>query len=312
MTTFPPVPGLDGLITLSRREGVDIRPTLLRVLTDLYVQAPSHTADEEQQFIALTSRLIDEVDDATRTAVRARLSVYPRTPLAIMDKLTAAPRMPPAAPWTIPQATHDEAGSVQEAPTLSMQPHEASELNEMFFRAGASERLQILRSLDEAPLKAAPRIDARHAARAVEALEQMALEADLIGFTAALAEVLILPARMAQRIVEDQGGEPLACAMKAIDMPGEAFQRVLLFLDPELGASVTRVYTLARLYDSLSERMSLVMLAAWRSTSLAGRAKHRPMLYDDERQRARTTAAQPRSTVQPASAPLSSRKPTRG
>ncbi|MGO4713906.1 DUF2336 domain-containing protein [Bradyrhizobium sp. 2TAF24] len=309
MTTFPPIPGLDGLITLSRREGVDIRPTLLRVLTDLYVQTPSHTPDEEQHFVALTSRLIDEVDDATRAAVHARLSIYPRTPRAIMDKLTAPP---PAAPaWTIPQARRDETGDLQEAPALAMQPSEASELNEMFFRAGAAERLQILRSLEEAPLKAAPRIDARRAARAVTALDQMAREADLIGVTAELTEVLVLPSRLAQRIVEDQGGEPLACALKAIDMPSEAFQRVLLFLDPELGASVTRVYTLARLYDKLSERMALVMLAAWRGTSLAGRAKHRPMLYDDERQRARATA-QPRATVQPASTPLPSRQPTRG
>jgi hypothetical protein len=44
-------PGFDGLLTLSRREGVDVRPTLLRVLTDLYVQAPNHTIDEEKQFV---------------------------------------------------------------------------------------------------------------------------------------------------------------------------------------------------------------------------------------------------------------------
>src|SRR3977135_253131 len=80
MTTSPLFPGFDGLLTLSRREGVDIRPTLLRVLTDLYVQTSKHTIDEERQFIELTSRLIDEVDDATRAAVRARLAVYPATP----------------------------------------------------------------------------------------------------------------------------------------------------------------------------------------------------------------------------------------
>ena len=80
-------PGFDGLMTLSRREGVDIRPTLLRVLTDLYVQAPAHSADEERQFIELTSRLIDEVDDATRAAVRARLAIYPRTPVEILERL---------------------------------------------------------------------------------------------------------------------------------------------------------------------------------------------------------------------------------
>ena len=51
MTAAPLFPGFDGLMSLSRREGVDIRPTLLRVLTDLYVQASVHSDDEERQFI---------------------------------------------------------------------------------------------------------------------------------------------------------------------------------------------------------------------------------------------------------------------
>src|SRR5258708_26966925 len=87
MTTPLLFPGFDGLMTLSSREGVDIRPTLLRVLTDLYVQASAHSGDEERQFIELTSRLIEEVDDATRAAVRARLAIYPATPAEILNKL---------------------------------------------------------------------------------------------------------------------------------------------------------------------------------------------------------------------------------
>ena len=67
-------PGFDGLMTLSRREGVDVRPTLLRVLTDLYVQAPTHSDDEQRQFIVLATRLIDQVDDATRSSVKATRS----------------------------------------------------------------------------------------------------------------------------------------------------------------------------------------------------------------------------------------------
>ena len=51
MTPPPPFPGFDGLMSLSRREGVDIRPTLLRVLTDLYVQASSHSEEEDRQFV---------------------------------------------------------------------------------------------------------------------------------------------------------------------------------------------------------------------------------------------------------------------
>src|SRR5258705_11121684 len=91
MTTPLLFPGFDGLMTLSRREGVDIRPTLLRVLTDLYVQASAHSDDEERQFVELTSRLIDEVDDATRAVVRARLAIYPGTPAEVLKRLRVAP-----------------------------------------------------------------------------------------------------------------------------------------------------------------------------------------------------------------------------
>src|SRR4051795_10918130 len=91
MAAAPMFPHLDGLMTLSRREGVDIRPTLLRVLTDLYVQASAHSDDEERQFIELTSRLIDEVDDATRAVVRARLAVYPGTPAEVLRRLGLKP-----------------------------------------------------------------------------------------------------------------------------------------------------------------------------------------------------------------------------
>src|SRR5258707_14295339 len=91
MITSPLFPGFDGLMTLSRREGVDIRPTLLRVLTDLYVQAEAHSTEEARQFVELTSRLIVEVDDATRWAVRGRLSIYPGTPTEVLTKLGLKP-----------------------------------------------------------------------------------------------------------------------------------------------------------------------------------------------------------------------------
>ena len=94
MTTSPLFPGFDGLMTLSRREGVDIRPTLLRVLTDLYVQASAHSSDEQRQFVELTSRLIDQVDDATRAAVRARLAIYPGAPVEVLTKLGLRPAQP--------------------------------------------------------------------------------------------------------------------------------------------------------------------------------------------------------------------------
>ena len=42
-------------------------------------------------------------------------------------------------------------------------------------------------------------------------------------------------------MVNDPGGEPLACAARALDMPAAVFQRVLLFLKPEFGTSVNQV-----------------------------------------------------------------------
>ena len=70
-SAYPP---LDGLVDLACRDGVDIRPTLLRVLTDLYVQKPTHSAEEETQYVELALGLIDAVDAATRATVAARLA----------------------------------------------------------------------------------------------------------------------------------------------------------------------------------------------------------------------------------------------
>ena len=62
---------LDGLVDLACRDGVEIRPTLLRVLTDLYVQKHPHSAEEEAQYIELALRLLEAVDAPTRKAVAA-------------------------------------------------------------------------------------------------------------------------------------------------------------------------------------------------------------------------------------------------
>jgi hypothetical protein len=305
MTTSPLFPGFDGLMTLSRREGVDIRPTLLRVLTDLYVQADAHSADEERQFVELASRLIDHVDDATRAAVRARLAIYPGAPPQILKRLNLKPsspdqrvpvasEIPASPPATSPVKAASEA-QLRLQSNLSMQPTDAAEINAMFSRASASERALILHNLKDTPLRASARIPAARAARAVEILEMAAFAADIENFTLELGEALILPSRIAAEVVNDPGGEPLACAMKALDMPSPVFQRVLLFLKPEFGTSVNTVYRLSRLYDRLSERSALIMLAAWRGSTLAvTRAKYRPSLYDDERHRARTASAERR------------------
>src|ERR1700689_5777407 len=70
----PTLSSLNGLADIGLRSGVDMRPTLIRVLTDLYVQKLAHTPDEERHFTELALRLLDAVDVATRTAVAERLA----------------------------------------------------------------------------------------------------------------------------------------------------------------------------------------------------------------------------------------------
>ncbi len=303
-------------MNLSRREGVDIRPTLLRVLVDLYVQTNTHSEQEARQFVELTSRLIDQVDDATRAAVRARLAVYPETPAPVLRQLGLKPSLPdqrvPLAreipAHLVPETLAPEpAKPPREAPSqiaakLSMQPTDAAEISDLFFGAGSTERALILHNLSETPLKASPRVPAWRAQRSIEALEMAAFVADIENFTLELGETLILPWKIANQVVSDPTGEPLACAAKALGMPSPVFQRVLLFLKPEIGTSVHTVYRLSRLYEVLKQQSALIMLAAWRGSTLAtARAKYRPALYDDERNRARPAAVQIRTAPQPAS-----------
>lgn len=315
MTTRPLFSGFDGLMSLSRREGVDIRPTLLRVLADLYVQTDTHSEEEARQFIELTSRLIDQVDDATRAAVRARLALYPATPAPVLQHLGLKTTHPDQrAPLqheipTLSKATlAPEAGPTSRdnhlrlASNLSMQPTDAAEISSLFFGAASAERVLMLHNLAEMPLKASPRIPAHRAERAIETLEMAAWVGDVENFTLELGETLILPWKIATQVVNDPTGEPLACAAQALGMPSRVYQRVLLFLKPEIGASVHTVYRLARLYDTLKERSALIMLAAWRGSTLAiARARYRSALYDDERNRVRSAATQTRTASQPAS-----------
>jgi len=313
MTTPPLFSGFDGLMNLSRREGVDIRPTLLRVLADLYVQTNTHSEQEARQFVELTSRLIDQVDDATRAAVRARLALYPATPAPVLKHLGLKPSVPDqpvllAREIPPPQSTvaSEPAKNLHEAQLrmaskLSMQPKDAAEISGLFFGAGSPERALILHNLSETPLKASPRVPAQRAARSIEALEMAAWVADVENFTLELGETLILPWTITTQVVNDPTGEPLACAAKALGMQSAVFQRVLLFLKPEIGTSVHTVYRLSRLYDVLKEQSALIMLAAWRGSTMAvTRARYRSGLYDDERNRARSATAQNRTASQPA------------
>jgi uncharacterized protein (DUF2336 family) len=81
------LPQLEGLDALARREGVDTRPTLVRVLTDLYVQKTPHSAEEERHYTELVLGLLDAVDVPTRAGIAQKLAPYPTPPAMVVRKL---------------------------------------------------------------------------------------------------------------------------------------------------------------------------------------------------------------------------------
>jgi hypothetical protein len=282
-------PNLDGLLALANRGDVDIRPTLLRVLTDLYVQKPAHSRQEEQHYTELALRLIEAVDSTTRRSVAMRLAAYRQAPPAVIERLNRDA----AVAASIGDRAHSpprgdlrggntELGrSKPHAPTAAA-PRD--ELSESFFSASPAERRLILLNLEYVSSALPPAMPPAQAIDAIRRLEQAALERDSAQFIGHLHRLLGVSREQAGRIVEDRLGEPIVVAAKALSVPAEILQRILLFLNPAIGHSVTRVFDLSRLYDEITPQAAQHLVAIWRGTTPSRRrpAGHQPLLYDDE------------------------------
>jgi hypothetical protein len=260
---------VDSLVDLACRDGVDIRPTLLRVLTDLYVQKPLHSAAEETQYVELARGLIGSVDEATRATVAKRLSVYPSAPREILERLAIAPAT----------ATTQAAADARPIPR--------GNLVEMFFAAKSDERRLILLNLDIVAETQARR-PSPSSSDAVRRLENAALQHNLGEFARVLERALGINHKLAERIARDPGGEPIVVAARALGASASVLHRILLLLNPAIGHSVERVYDLARLFDDLPLAASEEMLSIWRQSSDRTRLGHEPLHWDDEHRGARS------------------------
>jgi hypothetical protein len=303
----PEIFGLEALTALGSRRGLDMRPTLLRVLTDLYVQRVAHTAAEERHYTELALRLLEAVDISTRVAVARRFARYPSPPLRILQALArdlpkvaaeigAHPLLQPSTAMRAPPsiasgdlAAHDVAPADNSAVRASetMDFATAGKLSEAFFAAGAQERALILRNLHiVAPLQSRPTLGARQPAIG-EQLERAVLTQRYNDFTQHLAGALRVPRTLAQRIAGDNLGEPVLVAVKAFDIPREVLYRILLFLNPAVGHSVERVQALAALFEDMTSASADSMVAIWQALRRSERAapKHQPLLWDDDARR---------------------------
>jgi hypothetical protein len=252
MIDAPNIPSLNGLVELGHRDGVDIRPTLLRVMTDLYVQKPVHSEEEERHYTELALRLVDLVDASTRSIVADKIARYPNAPTAVRRRLLQEP---------ISAGRPDAA-----AEPFAGSKAAADELSELFFAASAEERRLILLNLPYATLPPAAPIPGTTALEANHRLELAALEHNGEAFARELERTLAISRAQARRLMDDTSGEPIVVAAVALGMPAAVLQRILLCLNPVVSRSVQRVYDLALLQEEIEPDTALRLLAIWQAS----------------------------------------------
>jgi uncharacterized protein (DUF2336 family) len=257
---------VDSLVDLACRDGVDVRPTLARVLTDLYVQRPSHSGEEETQYVELMLGLIDSVDAKTRALIAAKLRQYPQAPAAVLRRLESL-------------AAESEAHEIGE------------DLLELFFSAAAEERRLILTNLDVVanPTKRRP---APSGGELVRRLQRAALRRNPSEFSRILARALNISQGLAERISFDNSGEPVVVVARVLGMKTDVLQRILLFLNPAVGQSVKRIFDLCQLYSELSSAAAERMLTIWQTSPVRRHAKHETVYWDDERRSHRASSVE--------------------
>jgi hypothetical protein len=279
---------LDQYARFGLRAGPDLSPTLLRVLTELYVQKPTHTADEERHYSELALRLLDAVDVGTRANIAERLARHPSPPMRVLERLVrdfpdVVARLP-ASPT--PQQIVRLLGSTGNGAKYTSAPAWpaglATELNELFFAANADERRLILLNLDIVAPFPAGRLQLA-AVDIGERLEAAVLSRNQEGFAQQLAQALHISHSQARRLAKDDLGEPIVTAAKALNMGRGALYRILLFVNMRIGHSVARVQALAELHHELPRQAAEQMVAIWQSLPKADLPweRHVPLFWDD-------------------------------
>jgi len=255
----------DILMGLADRPGADMTARLLLALTALYVERPTHTPQEQQQYAELALRLIGKVDDATRTAAAGILRRHPDAPAEILERLGNRP-VPSRADGVRPmgEASSATPPDAPSAPMAAQHMLAPSELGEAFFASPAAERRRLLALIpadaDDQDAAVAP----EDGERIYGGLDAAAMQGRIGEFTRELERLLTMPKSLCERILNDRSGEPMVVAAKAAGMPIAVLQRILLLVNPAVSHSVQRVYDLTDLYHELDRGAARKLLALWR------------------------------------------------
>ncbi|MCC6946899.1 MAG: hypothetical protein IT539_03945 [Bradyrhizobiaceae bacterium] len=342
--------GLQALIELARRDRVELRPTLLRVLVDQFVQEPAHRPLDKARFSELACRLLDNVDVSTRAVVAQRLAAYAGTPGVVASRL-ARDEIAVAEPILRQSATLGEAElhaildscGIGHAIAIKMRGNlpesvarrlgsvgkgtDAAPRAQRIDRSGDGPALTLAlarrylatetdeRKLILQALPACPAVEPEERIRRIdrkfgEQLERAALRHQSQEFAVLLRRAAGVPGDLAARIVADPAGDPLLVVCRALEIQFGATSRILLFLNPKLGASVQQVFALAEWFEEIRPAAARRLLGAWcalapahaQRTSATGRgvreradmrASARPGMPSADRLPARRTASEP-------------------
>jgi hypothetical protein len=263
------------LLGLADRPGNDIRARLLLALTALYVERATHTEEERLQYAELAQRLIDVVDETTRTAVVGILCGHPTAKIEISERLSQnAPPNPRAE-----EGARIPAIDLAPAPEAVASAHDAldpAEWGEAFFAATAAARHDLLALIarKREPHSEAPVQDIAPAD--YERLDAAVLQGRIGEFIRAFERLLDLPRGLCERIINDPAGEPIVVAAVAVHMPIAVLQRILLLVNPAVGHSVERVFELTNLAYDLDRGAAIALLASWRDRARRDEAASPP------------------------------------
>jgi hypothetical protein len=114
-----------------------------------------------------------------------------------------------------------------------------------------------------------------------------------------LARSLLISRVQAKRIANDELGEPIVVAAKALNIARDQLCRILLFVNTAVGHSVERVHALAALYDQISLQAAQDLLAVWQALGTEKKERaagaYRPLLSEGGQADAHSAAAAQRT-----------------
>ncbi|HEY1364142.1 MAG TPA: hypothetical protein VGF60_18015 [Xanthobacteraceae bacterium] len=299
MKTSAAVAGFEALPDGDHGSGTEMRPALLRALTDLYLQRLTHTPEDEHYFTELALRLIEAIDIPARAALAERLAAYPSAPRPVMERL-ASDVSEVAAPILRHATVPGESGRGQSAVRAAAQPGpvemppaperpnpaciddfgasegaDASELADLFHAAASLERRLILANLDYSPLPTAT-LPMRMQPGDFRRLERTVLQHDTEALARELEHALGISRMHARRITTDRQGELIIVAAKALELPRDMLERMLLLMSSGDRSSLPRVAELSRLCGEISFAAACRLIGIWQEADRSARPHCQP------------------------------------